>query len=83
MPLDKDNPSHRDSSDKFDAKFSGNAAYDKVVRPIVHGAYHAGRYATGGRNPEEKARAMDQFSKVGTGQTQTEYLKAHREQNKK
>ena len=82
MPLDKDNAGHRDLSNQLDAKFCGNGFYDKVARPIIHGAYHTGRYVRSS-NPEELARAKDQFSKFGTGQSQTEYLKAHRaNQNK-
>lgn len=81
MPLDKDNPSHRGFSDNLDNKYSGQSWYDKAARPIIHGTYHAGRYLNSS-NPEEWARAKDQFCSVGTGQTQTEYLKAHREQAK-
>lgn len=74
--LEKDNPSHRDWSTKLDNKFSGGAVYDKAVRPIIHGTYHTGRYIGSG-NSAEWARAKDQFSKVGTGQQRTEYLKEH------
>lgn len=77
MPLDKDNPSHRNLSEKLDDKFSGNALYDKGVRPLVHGGYHAGRYLNSG-NPEEWARTKDQLSKVGTGEQRTDYLNEHR-----
>lgn len=79
MPLDKDNAGHRNLSDQLDAKFGGKSFYDKVERPIIHGAYHAGRYVRSS-NPEEWARAKDQFGKFGTGQSQTEYLQKHREQ---
>ncbi|XP_055321019.1 uncharacterized protein LOC129577636 [Sitodiplosis mosellana] len=81
MPLDKDNAGHRDFSNRLDAKFTGNSFYDKAARPIIHGAYHAGRYVRSS-NPEEMARAKDQFSKFGTGQSQTEYLAVYREQQK-
>lgn len=77
MPLDKDNKSHRDFSVKLDDKYSGGATYDKFVRPVIHGTYHAGRFINSG-NPEEWARSKDQFSKVGTGQQRTEYLAEHR-----
>ena len=63
MPLDKDNPGHRATSDKWDAKYGGGPIYDRVTRPIVHGTYHAGRYLRSG-NAEEWARSKDQFSKV-------------------
>lgn len=78
MPLDRDNMGHRNFSNNLDSAHTGKAWYDLAARPIVHGAYHAGRFVNSG-NPEEWARAKDQFSKFGTGQTQTEYLKAHRE----
>lgn len=78
MPIDKDNPKHRGVSNNLDSKYGGKAWYDCAARPIIHGTYHAGRYINSG-NEEEWARAKDQFSKVGTGQTQTEYLKAHRD----
>ena len=64
MPLDKDNPGHRNFSDKMDAANKNRTVYNKIERPIIHGVYHAGRYAFNGRNPEEWARAKDQFSKV-------------------
>ena len=67
MPLDKDNASHRSLSDKLDAMPRGplnQAMYERFDRPIIHGVYHAGRFVTGGGNPEEWARAKDQFSKV-------------------
>ena len=67
MPLDKDNASHRSFSDKLDAMSRSpidQAIYEGVQRPIIHGVYHAGRFVTGGGNPEEWARAKDQFSKV-------------------
>ena len=67
MPLDKDNASHRSLSDKLDAvprTPMEQAGYETLTRPIIHGVYHAGRYLTGGGNPEEWARAKDQFSKV-------------------
>ena len=79
--LDKDNPQHRGWSNKLDNKFGGGPIYEKAVRPVIHGGYHAGRYVSS-RNPEEWARSKDQFSKVGTGQQRTDYLKAHREQKK-
>ena len=64
MPLDKDNPGHRNFSDKLDAANKDSEVYNKVTRPIIHGAYHFGRYAFNGGNPEEWARSKDQFSKV-------------------
>ena len=67
MPLDKDNASHRSFSNKLDAMPRTprqQEAWEKFDRPIIHGVYHAGRYLTGGGNPEEWARAKDQFSKV-------------------
>lgn len=82
MSLEKDNPKHRNFSNNLDAKFSGKALYDKAVRPIMHGVYHAGRSATS-LNSAEWARAKDQFCTVGTGQSQTDYLKAHQEAAKK
>merc|ERR1712112_626796 len=81
MPLEKDNPGHRNVSNNLDNKYKDSAVWNKVVRPVVHGTYHTGRAVTSG-NTEEWARAKDQFSKVGTGQTQTEYLKQHREEAK-
>ena len=75
MPLDKDNQSHRNASNNLDAAFAydnPNSAwrwtgvpqvYSGVARPIIHGVYHASRGASSG-NPEEWARAKDQFSKV-------------------
>lgn len=82
MPLEKDNPSLRDMSNKLDAAHCGKAWYDKAVRPIIHGTYHAAR-ALGSSNAEEWARAKDQYGTFGTGQSQTEYLKAYRENNSK
>lgn len=76
--LDPDNKSHRSMSDKLDSALKNNPLWEKVARPAIHGAYHAGRFVKGG-NPEELARAKDQLSKVGTGQQQTDYLKAHRQ----
>ena len=64
MPLDKDNQSHRQTSDNWDARFGGSSWYTHAARPVIHGVYHAGRFVTGGGNPEEWARAKDQFSKV-------------------
>ena len=67
MPLDKDNKSHRAFSDKLDAiprTPKEQEVYKRFDRPIIHGVYHAGRFVTGGGNPEEWARAKDQFSKV-------------------
>ena len=82
MPLDKDNAEHRQMSNNYDDKYGGQALYNKAVRPIVHGTYHAGRFINSG-NSEEWARAKDQYSNIGTGQTQTEYLQQHREEAKK
>lgn len=82
MPLDKDNSGHRAMSNNLDTKFSGQGWYDKAARPVIHGTYHAGRFVGSG-NPEEWARAKDQFCCVGSGQSQTEYLKAHRDAQKK
>lgn len=81
MPLDKDNASHRGLSNDLDKKYCGQGWYDKAVRPVIHGTYHTGRFVNSG-NAEEWARAKDQYSKIGSGQTQTEYLKAHRESKK-
>lgn len=78
MPLDKDNASHRNFSNNLDAAHGGKAWYDLAARPVIHGTYHAGRFCNSG-NAEEWARAKDQFSAVGSGQTQAEYLKVHRE----
>jgi len=77
MPLEKDNPKHRDTSNKMDVKYKDSAVWNKVARPVVHGTYHAARFVNSG-NSEEWARAKDQFSKVGSGQTQTDYLAQHR-----
>ena len=82
MSLDKDNKAHRNISDKMDATCGGGTIYEKAARPLVHGAYHAARGAYSG-NDAEFARAKDQFSKVGTGEQRTEYLKAHQEGQKK
>jgi hypothetical protein len=82
MSLDKDNKGHRDISNKMDATFGGGVIYEKVVRPVVHGTYHAARGLSSG-NGAEFARAKDQFSKVGTGEQRTEYLKAHQDAQKK
>ena len=60
MPLDKDNPGHRAFSDWMDGKMEGGRIYDRVTRPIVHGAYHAGQYMASG-NDEKWARSKDQF----------------------
>lgn len=76
--LDPDNKSHRGFSDRLDQRFNGNRAYENFARPVIHGAYHGGRYVFNGRNPEELARSKDQFSKFGTGQQRTDYLQAHR-----
>ncbi|CAB9504301.1 expressed unknown protein [Seminavis robusta] len=73
MPLEKDNPSHRNLSDKLDGKYGGGSIYEKVTRPIVHGVYHTARCVSSG-NSAELARAKDQFSAVGKGQPRTEYL---------
>ena len=82
MPLEKDNAKHRSMSNNMDNKHSGKGWYDKGVRPVIHGAYHAGRCVTSG-NQAECARAKDQFSKVGSGQQRTDYLKAHGNAGKK
>lgn len=83
LGLDKDNPSHRNLSNQLDAKCGDSGVYNKIVRPVVHGTYHAARFVNSG-NPEELARAKDQISKFGTGQQHTDYLKAHRsDQNAK
>lgn len=78
--LDKDNPSHRSASNNLDERFKNSGAYNRFARPVIHGTYHAGRFVNS-RNPEEWARAKDQFSKFGTGQQRTDYLKAHRQQH--
>merc|ERR1711915_900938 len=62
-------------------QYKDSATWNKVVRPVVHGTYHTAR-SLRSSNPEEWARAKDQFSKVGTGQTRTEYLAQHRAQAK-
>ncbi|KAL5254365.1 hypothetical protein ACHWQZ_G013973 [Mnemiopsis leidyi] len=72
--LEKDNPSHRSLSDKLDKKHGGKPLYEKFVRPVVHGVYHAARGIKSG-NGAEWDRAKDQFSKVGSGQQRTDYLK--------
>lgn len=79
--LDPDNKAHRSISDKLDKKFEDSKAWNNFARPVVHGAYHAGRYVGSG-NPAELARSKDQFSKFGTGQQRTDYLQAHRNQSK-
>lgn len=43
MPLKPDNPTHRGISDRWDAKYSGQAWYDKAFRPSAHSVYHAAR----------------------------------------
>jgi len=78
--LERDNPQHRGWSNNLDNKFGGEKWYDNYARPIVHGAYHAGR-AAGSLNGAEWARAKDQFSAVGEGQPRSEYLKAYRDEN--
>merc|ERR1712227_953935 len=90
MPLDNDNKSHRSFSNSLDSAFAYDnpdsrwrwtgvpQVYSGVARPVIHGVYHTARNINSG-NPEEWARAKDQFSKFGTGETQTEYLKKHRE----
>lgn len=75
--LDPDNKSHRGFSNSLDRRFGNNRLYNNFARPVVHGAYHAGRFVNS-RNPEEWARSKDQFSKFGTGQQQSDYLRAHR-----
>lgn len=77
--LDPDNKSHRGLSNRLDTMFNGNPVYERIARPVIHGTYHAGRYVVNGRNPEEWARAKDQYSKFGTGQQRTDYLRAHRQ----
>jgi|ERR1711971_110881 len=77
MPLEKDNPKDRDMSNKLDEKFKDSNVWNKGVRLAVHGVYHAGRFVTS-KNPEEWARAKDQLGKIGTGQSQTDYLAQHR-----
>ena len=98
MPLEKDNTGHRNFSNKLD-NFMGNCPFhNNYERPIVHGAYHAGRGALSTKvswnkgsiiptpniswNKAEFARSKDQFSKVGTGQQKTDYLKAHENSKK-
>lgn len=76
--LDPDNESDRGLSDKLDGMFEGNPGYERFDRPLIHGTYHAARYLFNGQNPEEWARAKDQYSKFGTGQQRTEYLEAYR-----
>lgn len=84
MSIQEDNKDHRAKSNELDAKYGGNFLYENVARPIVHGAYHGARYlgyeAQKAFDPEELARAKDQFSAIGKGQPRTEYLKEHREQ---
>ena len=94
MSLEKDNKSHRGMSDNLDKAYGAmskskcpyqvyrGAVYEKVTRPVIHGAYHGARHIKTG-NPAELARAKDQFSKIGTGQSQADYLKQHREEAKK
>lgn len=86
MPLPKDNPIDRGRSDKWDAEHGGKWWYEKAARPVVHGVYHAARGAgliEDTPNYEDLVRAKDVFSAIGTGQTQTEYLKIYREEQKK
>ena len=77
MPLDKDNASHRQISDNLDARFGGSSWYTHAARPIIHGAYHAGRYVdpiierafhvnsyVHGGNPAELARATVAHGRV-------------------
>ena len=78
MPLEKDNAAHRGISNNLDAKYGGGTMYEKLVRPVMHGVYHTAR-GIGSGNTQEFARAKDQFSKVGTGQQRSDYLKAHQE----
>ena len=68
----------RGFSDRLDNSFGGGPIYEKAVRPVIHGVYHAGRGFESG-NAAEIARAKDQFSKIGTGEQRPEYLKAHQE----
>lgn len=81
MPLEQDIPGLRRMSNYCDVKCGANKLYTHVARPVAHGMYHAGK-ALFRLNSEEWARSKDQFSKFGTGQTQTEYLEAYRVQQK-
>ena len=72
MSLEKDNKSHRGMSDNLDKAYGAmskskcpyqvyrGAVYEKVTRPVIHGAYHGVRHINTG-NPAELARAKDQF----------------------
>lgn len=60
--LDRDNPTHRGWSNDLDARYKDSEFYNRLARPVIHGAYHANRYAFNGHNPEEQARAKDQFN---------------------
>lgn len=68
-----DNPEHRKLSNCLDKKFGGKRFYDKAVRPLIHGTYHAARYfgyeAKKSFDPEEKARAKELFNKFGKSVT--------------
>ena len=61
--LEEDNEGHRNFSDWLDEKFGGGTVYEGGFRPLIHGAYHAGRAVWSG-NGAEWDRAKDQFSKV-------------------
>lgn len=76
MSLEEDNHDHSEVYNNLDTNYSGQSWYDKAVRPIIHGTYHAGRYVKSG-NPEKLFRSMDQFACFGSEQSQTEYYKAH------
>lgn len=80
--MQEDNPRHRALSDRLDDELTGNRFYDRAIRPIIHGSYHAARFfgyqAQQSNDPEEWARSKDQFSKIGSGQAQTHYLSALR-----
>lgn len=77
LDLDPDNPDHRRISNELDAEYRGEEWYDKVMRPIIHGTYHTGRFMNSG-NKEEWSRAKDQYSKFGTGQTNSEYWRGNK-----
>jgi len=80
--LERDNPSHRGWSNTLDNKFEDSKFDQEYARPSIHGTYHAGRYLGSG-NSAEWARAKDQFSKIGTGEQRTDYLRQHNAQQKK
>ncbi|ETO07721.1 hypothetical protein RFI_29669 [Reticulomyxa filosa] len=80
MALDKDNEKHRQWSNDLDDKYRGQLWYDRIARPLAHGAYHAVRY-TNSRNKAEWARAKDQFGVIFG--REDSYLKEYREKQKK